>query len=293
MDHGKLTEVFLELIRRASTALPPDVEEAMKRGIAAEGEGSSAASSLSLMLENARQARDGATPICQDTGVLLFFVDYGPDFRQREIEEAAKEATALATEKYYLRPNAVDPVTGKNSGNNIGLGMPCFHFDQRCEDGFRVRLLLKGGGSENVGAQYKLPDSSLGAGRDLEGVRKCVIDAVYNAQGKGCAPGVAGVGIGGDRGSSFVCSKEQFLRSLDDTNPDPVLADLESRLFTELNELGIGPSGFGGKTTVLGVKIGKRHRVPACFFVSVSYVCWAYRKAYMTIEGGEVAHDWD
>ena len=120
-----------------------------------------------------------------------------------------------------------------------------------------------------------------------------MIDAVYNAQGKGCAPGVAGVGIGGDRGSSFVCSKEQFLRSLDDTNPDPVLADLESRLFTELNELGIGPSGFGGKTTVLGVKIGKRHRVPACFFVSVSYVCWAYRKAYMTIEGGEVAHDWD
>lgn len=293
MDHGKLTEAFLDLIRRASTALPPDVEEAMKRGIAAEGEGSSAASSLSLMLENARQAKEGATPICQDTGSLLFFVDYGPDLRQSQLEEAVKAATALATEKYYLRPNAVDPVTGKNSGNNIGLGMPYFHFDQRDEDGVRVRLLLKGGGSENVGAQYKLPDSSLGAGRDLEGVRKCVIDAVYNAQGKGCAPGVAGVGIGGDRGSSFACSKEQFLRSLDDVNSDPALADLESRLMSELNELGIGPSGFGGKTTVLGVKIGKRHRVPACFFVSVSYVCWAYRKAYMTIEGGEVTHDWD
>jgi fumarate hydratase class I len=293
MDHGKLTEAFLELIRRASTVLPPDVEEAMRRGIEAEGEGSSAASSLSLMLENARQAREGATPICQDTGSLLFFVDYGPDFRQRAIEEAAREATALATEKYYLRPNAVDPVTGKNSGNNIGAGMPYFHFDQRDEEGLRVRLLLKGGGSENVGAQYKLPDSALGAGRDLEGVRKCVIDAVYNAQGKGCAPGVVGVGIGGDRGSSFACSKEQFLRPLDDVNSDNTLADLESRLFPELNRLGIGPSGFGGKTTVLGVKIGKAHRVPACFFVSVSYVCWAYRKAYMTIEGGEVAYDWD
>jgi fumarate hydratase class I len=293
MDQGKLTEALFGLIRRASTALPPDVEAAMRAGIEAEGEGSSAASSLSLMIENARQARDGGTPICQDTGALMFFVDLGPDFRQRQIEEAAKAATARATEEYYLRPNAVDAVTGKNSGDNIGIGMPYFHFDQRDDDGVRVRLLLKGGGSENVGAQYKLPDSSLKAGRDLEGVRKCVIDAVYNAQGKGCAPGVAGVGIGGDRGSSFFCSKEQFLRPLDDVNPDPTLADLERRLFSDLNGLGIGPSGFGGQTTVLGVKIGKRHRVPASFFVSVSYVCWAYRKAFMTIEGGEVAYDWD
>jgi len=292
MDHERLVESFLEQIRRASTALPPDVAAAMRRGIEAEG-GGPAASSLELMLENARQAREGSTPICQDTGALLFFVEYGPDFRQREIEEAAKEATVRATELYYLRPNAVDPVTGKNSGNNLGIDAPHFHFDQRERGGMRVRLLLKGGGSENVGAQYKLPDARLGAGRDLSGVRKCVIDAVYNAQGKGCAPGVVGVGIGGDRGTSFLCSKEQFLRSLDDTNADPVLAELEARLLDELNRLGIGPAGFGGKTTVLGVKIGKRHRVPACYFVSVSYVCWAYRKAFMTIERGEVSYDWD
>ena len=293
MDRTRLEESLFELIGRASTVLPPDVVAAMRRGIEVEGAGASAASSLELMLENARQAKDGATPICQDTGSLLFFVDYGPDFRQREIEEAARAATARATESYYLRPNAVDPVTGKNSGNNLGVGAPYFHFDQRDEDGLRVRLLLKGGGSENVGTQYKLPDSSLKAGRDLKGVRRCVIDTVYNAQGKGCAPGVIGVGLGGDRGSSFVCSKEQFLRRLDDTNPDPILAELEKSLFAELNELGIGPSGFGGETTVLGVKVGTRHRVPACYFVSVSYVCWAYRKAYMTVEGGEVSYDWD
>ena len=293
MDHARLEESLYELIRRASTVLPPDVASAMRRGIEAEGAGSSAASSLELMLENARQAKEGATPICQDTGSLLFFVDYGPDFRQRNIEEAARAATVRATESYYLRPNAVDPVTGKNSGNNIGAGAPYFHFDQREEDGLRVRLLLKGGGSENVGTQYKLPDSGLRAGRDLKGVRKCIIDTVFNAQGKGCAPGVIGVGLGGDRGSSFVCSKEQFLRPLDDSNPDPVLAELETSLLAELNEMGIGPSGFGGKTTVLGVKIGTRHRVPACYFVSVSYVCWAYRKAYMTVDGGEVRYDWD
>jgi fumarate hydratase class I len=291
MGHEKLTDSFLELIRRASTTLPPDVEKAMSQAIELEGEGASAASSLALMLENARQASAGSTPICQDTGALLFFVEYGPDYRQKEIEDAARAATIAATEKYYLRPNAVDSVTGKNSGNNLGEKLPYFHLDQRDEPGLRVRLMLKGGGSENVGAQYKLPDGQLKAGRDLEGVRRCVIDAVFNAQGKGCAPGVIGVGIGGDRGTSYLGSKEQLLRDLGDTNPDGTLAELETQLFSELNQLGIGPSGFGGKTTVLGVKIGKMHRLPACFFVSISYVCWAYRKAAMTVEGGEVTYD--
>lgn len=293
MDRGRLEECFLDLIRRASTSLPPDVVAAMRRGIEAEGGGTSAASSLELMLENAKQAKGGGTPICQDTGALMFYVEYGPDFRQKEIEAAAKAATARATEKYYLRPNAVDSVTGANSGNNLGLGSPYFHFDQRDEDGLRVRLLLKGGGSENVGTQYKLPDGKLKAGRDLKGVRKCIIDTVYAAQGKGCAPGVIGVGVGGDRGASFGCSKEQLLRDLGDTNPDPALAELEKSLTEELNSLGIGPSGFGGRTTVLGVKIGKLHRLPACFFVSVSYACWAYRKAFMTVKRGEVSYDWD
>jgi fumarate hydratase class I len=291
MTPEKLTDSFLDLIRRTSTMLPGDVVAAMELAIQAEGEGTSAASTLALMLENASQAGKGATPICQDTGALLFFVEYGPDFRQTEIEAAAKAATASATERYYLRPNAVDPVTGKNSGNNLGAGSPYFHFDQRDEEGLSVTLMLKGGGSENVGSQYKLPDSGLQAARDLDGVRKCVIDTVYNAQGKGCAPGVIGVALGGDRGSSFVCSKEQLLRRLDDVNPDPVLADLEKRLFQELNELGVGPSGFGGKTTVLGVKIGTRHRLPACYFVSVSYVCWACRRTSMSIRGGEVSYD--
>jgi fumarate hydratase class I len=291
MDHEKLTGAFLELIRRASTTLPKDVEAAMEQAVELEGEGASAGSSLALMLENARQARDGSTPICQDTGALLFFIEYGSDYRQKDIEEAAKAAAAKATESYYLRPNAVDSVTGKNSGNNLGITFPYFHFDQRDRQGLRVRLMLKGGGSENVGAQYKLPDARLNAGRDLEGVRRCVLDAVYNAQGKGCAPGTIGVGIGGDRGTSYLCSKEQLLRSLGDTNTDAVLAELETQLASELNQLGIGPSGFGGKTTVLGVKVGKLHRLPACFFVSVSYMCWANRRAGMSIEGGEVTYD--
>ncbi len=291
MDHKKLTGHFLELIRRASTVIPPDVEKAIRQGIENEGEGTTAASTLSLLLENCDKAADASTPICQDTGALYFFIDYGPDYRQKSLAAAIEEATAEATAKYYLRPNAVDPVTGKNSGNNVGIGTPIIHFHERDEEGLRVRLMLKGGGSENVSVQYKLPDGKLKAGRDIDGVRKCVVDAIFQAQGKGCSPGVVGVGIGGNRDTSYACAKEQLLRDLGDTNPDPELAKFEQQVMAEANSLGIGPMGLGGKTTVLGVKAGKMHRLPACFFVSTAYVCWAYRKAFMTVKGGEVSYD--
>jgi len=286
---ANLVECFEELIRRASTVLPADVERKLREAADTEGD-TPAGATLRQMLDNAAQAKEASTPICQDTGTPIFYVDYGPDYRQTQIEAAVRKAAATATHKYYLRPNAVDSLSGKNSGDNTGLGFPYIHFHEQDAPGLRVRLMLKGGGSENVGAQYRLPDSQLHAGRDMEGVRKCVIDAVFQAQGKGCAPGTVGIGIGGDRGSSFVESKEQLFRPLDDTNANPELAALEQRLYKELNELGIGPMGFGGKTTALGVKIGLRHRVPASYFVAVSYVCWAYRRASMVLEGEEVTY---
>ena len=246
-----------------------------------------------MRLENSQKAKDAETPICQDTGALYFFIEYGPDYRQSQLVEAIEAATAEATARYYLRPNAVDSITGKNSGNNLGAGAPNFHFTERDENGLRVKLLLKGGGSENVSTQYKLPDGRLKAGRDLDGVRKCVVDAVFQAQGKGCSPGVMGIGIGGNRDSSYGVAKKQLLRDLGDVNVDPELADLEKRLMGELNLLGIGPMGLGGKTTVIGVKAGQLHRLPACFFVSIAYLCWAARKAFMTLKGEEVAYDWD
>jgi fumarate hydratase class I len=188
----------------------------------------------------------------------------------------------------YLRPNSVNTVTGKNTGDNTGdEHYPAIHFEEVEGDTLTVDLILKGGGCENVGAQYKLPDNRLGAGRDMEGVRKVVLDAVFQAQGKGCAPGALGVSIGGDRGSSFLASKEVLLRQLDDKNPDPKLAELETRLTNEANELGIGPMGFGGKTTVLGTKIKGLHRLPASYFVSISYMCWAYRRRKMVYKDGE------
>ena len=205
--------------------------------------------------------------------------------------QAIEAAAERATKAILLRPNAVHPLTGKNSGTNVGVNAPYVTFKAWAKDEVRVRLMLKGGGSENVGTQYKLPDGALGAGRDLKGVRKCVVDAVFKAQGMGCAPGVIGVGIGGDRATSYLLSKEQFFRRLGSANEDPALDAFEKELHADLNRLGIGPMGFGGRTTVLGVFAGWQHRHPATFYVAVSYMCWACRRKEMTLRNGEAFHD--
>jgi fumarate hydratase class I len=206
------------------------------------------------------------------------------------LREQIRQSVAVATKKAYLRPNAVDSLSGKNSGDNLGgEAFPTIHFEEIESDDLTVELILKGGGCENVGAQVSLPDDRLNAGRDLEGVRRVVLEAVHRAQGQGCAPGILGVAIGGDRGSSFAASKEVLLRPLDDVHPQAELAELEARLLQEGNQLGIGPMGFGGETTLLGVKATDLHRLPASFFVSVSYMCWAYRRRRMVVDGDDVS----
>jgi fumarate hydratase class I len=192
-----------------------------------------------------------------------------------------------------MRPNAVDAIYDRNTGNNLGGDdFPYIHFEEVDTDQpLIIELMLKGGGCENVGAQYSLPDNKLGAGRDLAGVRKVVLDAVQKAQGKGCAPGILGVSVGGDRGSSYIKSKEVLFSRMGTRSEDPKLAELEERLTREANEMGIGPMGFGGQTTVLDTKIIGLHRLPASYFVSVSYMCWAYRRRKMVVKGEEVEYD--
>lgn len=283
-----LTDPLIELVRRAATDLPADVEAALREAQAREEPGSAAASALNTILENVALARAKSAPVCQDTGALIFHVHYPQGWSTRRLRAQIEAAVAEATRRAYLRPNAVDALTGKNSGTNLGAGSPTLHLQEWDEDYLQADLLLKGGGSENVSAQYSLPYEPLDAGRDLEGVRRVVLDAVYRAQGQGCAPGVLGVCIGGDRGSGYVHAKAQLFRPLPDTNPVPELAALEERLLRECNELGIGPMGFGGKTTVLGVKVGALHRLPACYFVTVAYMCWACRRARMVVRDGEM-----
>ena len=283
-------EALLELIRLTSTSLPDDVSRALEEAMKQE-ESPTAIQVFETILENVRLSRENSSAVCQDTGTPLFYVTHPGGESTRKIRNAIEEAVREATRLSILRPNAVDPITGKNSGDNIGKGFPYCSFSESDGGDLKIALMLKGGGSENVGAQYRLPDESLKAGRDLEGVRRCIIDAAYRAQGKGCPPGILGVCIGGDRGSGYHQSKRELLRLIPDSNEDPALARLEARCLEEVNQLGIGPMGLGGRTTVLGVKIGALHRLPACYFVTISYLCWADRRHAVTFRNGEITYD--
>jgi len=287
-EYPKFKDWIVELLRRTSTDLPADVIAALKRARDSESAGTPAWSVFESILQNVDVAREKSTPLCQDTGTNVFLVHHPRGVSTRAMARDIVAATAVAVEKCYLRPNSVDPISGKNSGNNVGPGHPYLHFEEWDRNDIQVRVMLKGGGCENVGAQYSLPFAPLGAGRDLKGVETVILDAINNAQGKGCGPGAIGACIGGDRASSYMTAKEQHFRALDDSNPDPVLRALEERLFDKANRLGIGPMGFGGQSTVLGVKVGKLNRLPASFFVSVSYMCWECRRRDMWIRNGEM-----
>jgi fumarate hydratase class I len=283
----KLSEAFLEIIRKTSTDLPKDVVDAIQDGKNTEQEQSRGHYAMCIIEKNIGLARVKSQPLCQDTGSILFYIHYPAKADAEVLTKLLKKAVVTATKKGYLRQNSVDSLTGKNNGTNVGPGSPTIHLEPWKKDYFDVRLMLKGGGCENVGAQYSLPDTRVGAGRDLAGVKKVILDAVMQAQGKGCGPGILGVSIGGDRATGYLNSKEQFLRKLGDKNKIPALAQLEEEVLKEANQLGIGPMGFGGKTTLMGVKVGALNRLPASFFVSVSYMCWAFRRqgAQVTAKG--------
>ena len=272
---------IVELITKTSTDLPPDVRAAMAAALASEEPSTRAGQALTIIAQNIDQAESCEAPICQDTGMPTFEVRVPVGANQIWMRARIREAVAEATNRGKLRPNSVDSITGENSGNNLGPGTPIIHFDQWERDEVEVKLILKGGGCENTNAQYALPaelNHLGGADRSLEGVRKCILHAVWKAQGKGCSPGAVGVCIGGDRTSGYLHAKEQLFRTLDDTNPDPRLAQLEASIMDEANRLTVGPMGFSGRTSLIGCKIGALNRLPASFFVSVAYDCWAFRR---------------
>jgi fumarate hydratase class I len=232
-----LTQNIIELIRLTSTSLPADVEAVLTSSFEREQDDSISKNVLSAILENIKIAREESVPLCQDTGTPIFFVRYPADFRAIQLTRMIRAAVAEATANSYLRPNAVDGLTGINSGNNLGdKHYPTIHFEEIEGDTLTIDLLLKGGGCENVGRQYTLPDMSLNAGRDLDGVRKAALDAVFQAQGQGCAPGFLGIAVGGDRGTSYKASKEVFTEKVGSHHPDPEIAELERRITNDANE---------------------------------------------------------
>jgi tartrate/fumarate subfamily iron-sulfur-dependent hydro-lyase alpha chain len=286
-----LFETILELIRRTSTQLPADVVSAITAARKTEKEGSNAEVALDVISCNIGLAKDSSLPLCQDTGTILFYVHSPAGYDQIAFEETATEAVRQATKVGYLRQNSVDSVTGKNTGDNTGPGSPVFHFHQWRKPYTEVKLMLKGGGCENMNAQYSLPHPDLG-GRDLKGVENAILDCILNAQGQGCGPGILGVCIGGDRGTGYAFAKEQLLRAMNDKNSDADLGALEQRIVEKANKSGIGPMGFGGNTTLLACKIGKLNRLPASYFVSIAYMCWAFRRRGVNLDLNGTATNW-
>ena len=272
---------MIQLITKTSTDLPPDVRAAMGLAVRLEQPATRAGQALTIIAQNIDQAESCEGPICQDTGMPTFEVKVPVGINQITLRARIREAVAEATRRGKLRPNSVDSITGENSGDNLGPGTPIMHFEQWDAPDIEVKLILKGGGCENTNAQYALPSDleHLGrADRTLDGVRKCILHAVWKAQGKGCSPGAVGVCVGGDRTSGYLHAKEQLFRTLDDTNPDPRLAAVESAVMDDANRLQVGPMGFSGQTSLIGCKIGALNRLPASFFVSVAYDCWAFRR---------------
>src|SRR5271169_2543438 len=269
-----LANRLLELITQTSTNLPPDVRAAMSIAGASETPDTQSSQALNIILGNIDMALDDEGPICQDTGMPTFLIHTPVGVNQIRIRKAIEGAVAEATRRGKLRPNSVDSITGKNSGNNLGVETPVLHFDQWEEDEIEIKLILKGGGCENKNIQYSVPcelDHMGRADRNLEGVRKCLLHAVWQAQGHGCAPGALGVCIGSDRAHGYELAKGQLFRTLDDVNTDAALAKLEAEIMDEANKLGVGAMGFGGKASLIGCKIMAANRLPASFFVSVAY----------------------
>src|SRR5678816_3972662 len=278
----------LSLVVRTSTDLPPDVRAAMRVAMGQEREGTQSSQALAVIAQNIDVAADEEGAICQDTGMPTFEVKTPVGVNQIVLKQQIRDAVAEATKRGKLRPNSVDSLTGDNSGNNLGPGTPIIHFEQwEIDDEIEVKLILKGGGCENMNAQYSLPSELSGLGRadrSIEGVRKCILHAVWHAQGKGLSPGAVGVCVGGDRTSGYLHAKEQLFRTLDDTNPDSRLAAIETAVMEEANKLSVGPMGFSGSTSLIGCKIGALNRLPASFFVSVAYDCWAFRRLGIRVD---------
>lgn len=283
----KFKQSIFELISETSANLPPDVRKAIAKAMGDETPNTQAALALSTIAINIDMAQTNIAPICQDTGMPTFFIHTPVGTNQIAMKKAIEEAVAETTKLGRLRPNSVDSITGKNSGNNLGPGTPVYHFEQWEKDEIEIKLLLKGGGCENKNIQYSVPVvlENLGrADRNLEGVRKCIMHAVWQAQGHGCSVGALGVCIGSDRATGYDLAKQQLLRTLDDVNPNPQLAELENKIMEDANKLNIGTMGFGGKTTLIGCKITAANRLPASFFVSVAYDCWAFRRLGVIID---------
>jgi fumarate hydratase subunit alpha len=283
---GNFEEVAFNLIKQAVTYLPADVKVALKRACVEETS-PTGKKQLATLLCNVELAERLLAPICQDTGTISFYIKAGSKAKHLEnVEASLLAATRRATAEIPLRPNAIDPFTGKNSGDNTGRFIPTFHWEIVEGDGLEFTVFAKGGGSENVSAL-----GMLSAGDGVLGLKQFVLDAVIKAGAQPCPPTILGVGVGGGADVAFALAKKALLRPLDEVNSDSEIGALEKELMSAANMTGIGPMGLGGKTTVLGVHVEYAFRHPASYPVAVAFSCWALRRASARISAdGKVTY---
>jgi len=289
----KIEDTTVNLLRLAVTRLPRDIKEALKAAYERETDQTSK-TQLKAILDNIALAEKTERPMCQDTGVIIFYVKVGNKFEEiSELSKILKNATIRATTEIPLRPNAVHPITQKNSGDNTGRYIPYINWEIIRGNFLEITVFPKGGGSENMSRLGMLKP-----GEGLEGMKKFVIDTVVQAGGQPCPPIILGVGIGGGADIAMKLAKKALLRPITQRHPDPEIAKIEEELLEAINKTGIGPMGLGGKTTALGVNIEYAHRHPASYPVGIVVQCWAARKAaariypdgtveYLTHEVGE------
>jgi fumarate hydratase subunit alpha len=267
-------KVATKLLELAATELPRDVKEALQKAYNQE-ESKVGKAQMKAILKNVELAEKTQAPLCQDTGTVIFYVKAGSQVSGLDmIEEALRNATVRATGEVPLRPNAVNPITQKNTGDNTGRFIPYIHWKVVPGDTLEITVLPKGGGSENVSALAMLNPS-----QGIKGLKKFVVDTVINAGAKPCPPTILGVAVGGGADIAMKLAKAALLKPLNQANPNPELAKLEEELCEAANQTGIGPMGLGGKITVLGVKVDYAHRHPASYPVAVAVQCWAARRA--------------
>jgi fumarate hydratase subunit alpha len=275
MDIVKVIEdVAFNILKQAVIYLPEDVKQALKKAYAEE---TSAAgkTQLKAILDNIELAEKYQAPVCQDTGTIIFYVKAGAEAKNLDkMEEPLIKAVRRATKEIPLRPNAVDPFTQKNSGDNTGRLIPYINWEIVSGNGIELTVMTKGGGSENV-----CLTGMLVPGEGINGLKKFVIDAVIKAGAQPCPPTILGVAMGGGSDIAMKLAKKALLRPLNEPNPNPEIAKLEKEIFEAANMTGIGPMGLGGKTTVLGVHIDYAFRHPASFPAAVAFNCWAARRA--------------
>ncbi len=264
----------IDIIKQAETVLPDDVVEAIRVAEATESS-PVARSQLQAILQNIDLAGRHAVPMCQDTGILIFFVEIGRKLvMDLDLEDAIIEATRIATEIVPLRPNAVNPLKRTNSNNNTGAGLPDIKYAFNDSDELTITVAPKGAGSENMSALKMLNPT------EVSGIRTFVLETVLNAGGMPCPPIIVGVGIGGSFDKAARLAKAALLEDVNNMD------EFEKELLNDINSLGIGPMGLGGDTTALAVHVRTAYCHTASLPVAVNIQCWANRHASITL-GGE------